>query len=75
MAGAHAADSEHLLRDPAAERKGQFSLQQSLERARQRPLLAGRACYVGENTKPDLATLTEIVQSCGGQVRRRALGS
>ena len=67
--GAYPADSEHLLRDPAAERKWQCSLQKALERARQRPLLADRACYIGENTKPDLATLTEIVQSCGGQVR------
>ena len=59
---------EWAIKDSAAEEKYDFSLAESLAKARQGKVFAGISFYCTAHTAPSPAQLTEIIQSGGGTV-------
>eukprot|EP00731_Ephydatia_muelleri_P031520 Em0023g27a len=57
-----------LLKDRTAERQHNFSLQRSLQQARQVKLLDGYKIFMTSNVTPDRAALSDIIKCSGGQL-------
>lgn len=62
-------ESSFVLRDHAAERKFDFHLEHSLQRAAERKVFAGVSFVITAKVKPAREDLITIVTTAGGQVR------
>ncbi|KAJ1532278.1 hypothetical protein ONE63_000892 [Megalurothrips usitatus] len=63
---------EHILMDQEAEQKFSVKLENSLQRAKTKPLLQEYHIHITKNVKPEPEDMKAIVLSCGGQVLSRA---
>lgn len=67
-------ETDFLISDPESERKWNFKLSTSLERAKREDggegLLKGMTFYVTPKVEIDLKLLKAVIASAGGQVRR-----
>lgn len=61
-------EDKYLLRDKLTEEKFDFSLQESLRKARKRPLFKDYVFCMTERVTPDRKTLTDIIECAGGKV-------
>nr|XP_039255232.1 PAX-interacting protein 1-like [Styela clava] len=61
-------EDKYLLHDKAAEEKFEFSLKESISRARKNPLFKGYVFCITDNVAPDRKILTEIIECAGGKV-------
>lgn len=57
-----------VISDTITERQYQFTLKDSISRARERPLLKGWSVYLTDNIKPCPADMSDIINSAGGEV-------
>lgn len=57
-----------IIHDRPAERQYQFSLVESINKARESPLLKGWSVYMTDNIKPCPMEMREIINSAGGEV-------
>ncbi|KAJ2159739.1 hypothetical protein GGF46_002818 [Coemansia sp. RSA 552] len=70
----HPLDSARLLSDPATEQQWEMSLQDTLQRARAAPVLAGLCVFVAPCVvRPDPACLATMVRAAGGHILNPAL--
>lgn len=65
-------EAQFSLDDHAAERRWNFKLSQSLERARKAKVLNGVRVYITPHTIPDPPTLKSMIQRAGGVVLDKA---
>lgn len=65
----------YLLQDTKKEKEIGDTLPEILARAKKGKLFAGRDVYITANVAPDQATMSRIVQACGGIVRPFFLSS
>ncbi|KAJ3322768.1 hypothetical protein HDU76_013802 [Blyttiomyces sp. JEL0837] len=63
----------YRLKDPEAEEKNGFTLEESLRRASEKRLLEGYSVYVTQNVKPDIETMKRLVEAGGGKFVKRQL--
>ncbi|XP_065062374.1 uncharacterized protein LOC135689158 isoform X2 [Rhopilema esculentum] len=62
---------EYTVKDKSTEKQYDFSLQRSLQLAKERKLLDEYSVYVTKNVKPDPKQMKDIIQCCGGQALHR----
>jgi hypothetical protein len=65
-------EKKFILRDEEAEEKYQFSLVESLRRARLHPLLSGMRFYATPHIVPNIETLRLLIECAAGQLLIRA---
>jgi len=61
-------EKAYILVDDSAEKKFQFSLQESLRRAHEKKLLASKKVFVTPKIEPEPKDMKELVEASGGEV-------
>lgn len=63
-------DTKHIIRDKETEKKWGYSLTNSIEVARGKPLFQGKKFYItAHNKSPKLEDLKAVIEAAGGKVR------
>lgn len=58
-----------MIKDSSSEKQYQFSLKDSIKKARESPLLKGWSVYLTDNIKPCPTEMSDIITCAGGKVR------
>ncbi|RKP14589.1 hypothetical protein BJ684DRAFT_6416, partial [Piptocephalis cylindrospora] len=67
-------EAPYILRDQQAERAYDFSLAESLERAKKRKLFASKVIFVTGKTHPPPSTLKPLIEASGGKLVTQVSG-
>ncbi|KAK1795361.1 hypothetical protein P4O66_010539, partial [Electrophorus voltai] len=65
--GSFVSPNEYLVKDKEQEKKFNFSLQEALRAAQEKPLLQGYEIHVTPSVKPELPQMKEIITCCGAR--------